>query len=44
MRAIIRVILPTTTDDQAIKIKKLIEKALKEEVIEREIEMSLMAR
>jgi len=44
MRAIIRVILPEVTDEQAIKIKALIEKALKDSVVKRDIEMNLMAR
>lgn len=44
MRAIIRVILPETTDDQAIKVKKVIEKSLKDEPVKIEIELSLMAR
>jgi len=44
MRAIIRIILPNTTDDQAIKIKKIVEKSLKDETVEREIELNLMSR
>jgi len=44
MRAIIRVILPTTTDDQAVKVKKAIEKALADVAVEKEIEMNLMSR
>jgi len=44
MRAIIRIVLPETTDDQAIKIKAKIEAALKDSVVKREIEMTLLAR
>jgi len=44
MRAIIRVILPDTTDKKAIEVKGIIEKALKEETVEREVELNLMSR